>query len=140
MAWLLFEGMFFGLYMASVYKAIASGHLKDSVLTVAGAIGSVCNGSSRLIWATLQDKFGFKKIYTSLLVVQLITSLSIASCIDSPGLYTLMVGLAFTCEGGHFSTFPAACARIFGIQTGGQIFTIMFFAIPISSFASFTCV
>ena len=114
MGWLLFEGMFFGLYMASVYKKVASGRvLSDKQLTLAGAIGSVCNGSSRIIWATLQDKYGFKKIYSYLLIVQLITSLSIASCIDSPPLYTLMVGLAFTCEGGHFSTFPAACAKIF---------------------------
>ena len=55
MAWLLFEGMFFGLYMASVYKAVAQheGKISDKALTTAGALGSVCNGSSRFIWASL---------------------------------------------------------------------------------------
>ena len=59
-----------------------------------------------------------------ILIVQLITSCSIGSCIDSPVMYTVMVGLAFTCEGGHFSTFAAAVAKIFGIQTSGIIVAI----------------
>ena len=41
------------------------------------------------------------------------------------------------CEGGHFSMFPTAAVKLFGIQNGGQIFTIMFFAVPLSSMAGF---
>ena len=74
LAFLLFNGMFFGLYMASVYKSVAQheNKISDKALTTAGAIGSVCNGSSRILWASLQDKIGFKKVYTGMLVVQLI--------------------------------------------------------------------
>ena len=53
MASLLFLGMFYGLYIASVYKTTAQNSLSDLTLTIAGAIGSVCNGSSRIAWATL---------------------------------------------------------------------------------------
>lgn len=53
--------------MASVYKEVALNILSDDTLTIAGAIGSVCNGSSRIIWATLQDKYGFRKMYFILL-------------------------------------------------------------------------
>lgn len=53
MALLLFFGMFYGLYVASVYKTTAQNSLSDLTLTIAGAIGSVCNGSSRIAWATL---------------------------------------------------------------------------------------
>lgn len=49
--------------MASVYKVVAQDTLSDRTLTIAGAIGSVCNGGSRIFWATLQDTYGFKKIY-----------------------------------------------------------------------------
>lgn len=52
-------------------------------------------------------------------------------------LYTLCVALAFTCEGGHFSTFPAAAVKIFGMEKGAQIFTIMFVAVPLSSLTGF---
>lgn len=49
---MLFFGMFFGLFMASVYKQVALDYLSDNTLTLAGALGSVCNGSSRIMWAT----------------------------------------------------------------------------------------
>ena len=64
-------------------------------------------------------------------------SISIYYAKSNDFLYILCVALSFLCEGGHFSCFPAACVKIFGIQNGGQIFTIMFFAIPISSLTSF---
>jgi len=51
---ILFNGLFFGLYMASVFKFAAQGTITDDkYLTLAGAVGSVCNGSSRVIWASL---------------------------------------------------------------------------------------
>ena len=33
--------------------------------------------------------------------------------------------------------FPTAAVKLFGIQNGGQIFTIMFFAIPLSAMIGF---
>jgi len=50
---MLFFGIFYGVYVASVYKTAVNGILGDHVLTLAGALGSVCNGSSRIMWATL---------------------------------------------------------------------------------------
>lgn len=55
-------GTFNGLYVASAYK-VSNDYLEDGPLTIAGAIGAVCNGGSRLMWGTLQDKYGFKTIY-----------------------------------------------------------------------------
>jgi len=56
MSLMLYSGLFFGVYIASVYKSIASGipnEIGDKALTLTGAIGSVMNGSSRVMWATL---------------------------------------------------------------------------------------
>ena len=64
---MLFQGMFFGLYMASVYKMVAQDTLSDKSLTLIGAVGSMCNGSSRFVWAALQDIYGFKNIYVCIL-------------------------------------------------------------------------
>jgi len=128
MTLLLFQGMFFGLYMASIYKVGVMGILSDKQLTIAGAIGSVCNGSFRLFWASLQDKIGFRKTYLCLMCVQLVVSCVFWSCCGNVYLYCLAVACSFLCLGGHFSMFPAAAVKIFGIVNGGQILSIMMFA------------
>lgn len=52
---MLLNGVFFGVYVASVYKDVAlkKGSIEDADLTIAGAIGSFVNGSSRIFWASL---------------------------------------------------------------------------------------
>ena len=105
--------------MASVYKTTAQDFLSDHTLTLAGAIGSICNGSSRIFWATLQDKYGFRNVYFWLLVLQLLISFTIFYVRKEAFLYTLWVACAFLCEGGHFSMFPTAAVKLFGIQNGG---------------------
>jgi hypothetical protein len=50
---MLMNGVFFGVFTANVYKTVALNYLSDDVLTTAGGIGSICNGGSRIIWATL---------------------------------------------------------------------------------------
>jgi len=66
---ILFLGTFYGCYLISVYKALASTILRDDILTLAGSLGSAFNGTSRIMWGTLQDKFGFKKVYYCLLAL-----------------------------------------------------------------------
>ena len=68
LAVMFYAGVFYGVYIAAVYKTIATG-IKDSKLTLAGALGAVCNGCSRIFWATLQDKIGFKAVYLILLSI-----------------------------------------------------------------------
>jgi len=66
---MLYLGVFYGVYFASVYKVAAQEIIDDHTLTLAGSLGSVCNGSSRIIWATIQDKYGFKRVYYVLLSI-----------------------------------------------------------------------
>ena len=57
-------GTFFILYIASAFKVSADeDHIDDKSLTIAGSFGAICNGSSRLVWATLMDKYRFKTVY-----------------------------------------------------------------------------
>lgn len=48
-------------------------------------------------------------------------------------IYILCVGIAFLCNGGQFSMFPAITVKVFGLQNGGKICTFMSFATPASS-------
>ena len=76
---MLFNGVFFGVYVAAVYKDVALNHgtIGDRELTIAGSIASFINGASRIMWASLLDKLGFRMIYMILLVIQLISALSL---------------------------------------------------------------
>lgn len=126
-------GLFYPLYIASVYKSFGSAYLSDETLTLAGALGSIGNGCSRVIWATLQDKYGFKPVYTFAMVIQLVVSSSIYFFRDNAGVYIAWVTLSYFCEGAHFSMFPVVAAKVFGIKNGGTIFTIIYFAVPITA-------
>ena len=66
---MLFNGIFFGAYVSSVYKGVALSYLDDQTLTLAGSLGAIANGSSRLLWAYLLDLIGFRKVYACILVI-----------------------------------------------------------------------
>ena len=71
LAIMLYCSTFYGMYMSSAYKNFGSkkGNIDDFTLTLAGAFGSICNGFSRIFWASLQDHHGFKKMYAILLLI-----------------------------------------------------------------------
>ena len=138
---MLFNGIFFGSFLASVYKDFGSdGKISDKALTVTGSIGSVGNGVSRIVWSALSDKYGFKKMYILVMIIQLVCTVAISSCNTVAPLYTAVVALSFCCEGGHFTLFPAASAYIFGITNGGVIYTAMAAFMPIGSLLCFMLV
>ena len=134
---MMFFGIFYGAFISSVYKMMAHEFITDHSLTTTGSISMMFNGLSRVLWGRFFDKYGFKRVYFVLLVVQFVTSLTIYLLIKNPILYTIWVACAIACEGGHFCLFPAVCAHIFGIQNGGQIYTIMMLFLPLSSLLGF---
>lgn len=66
---MLYNGVFFGTYVASVYKDIALGIIDDPTLTLAGSIGAFMNGTSRIVWASAMDKVGFRWVYLILISI-----------------------------------------------------------------------
>jgi len=55
-------------------------------------------------------------------------------------MYTFVLAASFFCLGGHYSTFPAAAVKIFGIENGGQIYTMMTYFVPLAAMSSFAMV
>lgn len=66
---MMFNGTFFGIFIAGNYKLINLDNLSDRVLTYAGAIAAIGNAISRILCTTLQDKYGFKLIYGPILII-----------------------------------------------------------------------
>ena len=62
----------YGMFMSHTFKALGIITINDDLfLTTVGSIGAVVNGCSRSLWATLQDKYSFKKIFFILLIIQI---------------------------------------------------------------------
>ena len=133
-------GTFYGLYMASSYKIVGEDFIDDKHLTIAGSLGAVCNGGSRLMWASLLDKYRFNHVYGVIMVIQLAISSTIYFTRKSPSLYIIWVCISYLCEGGQFSCFPVVIANIFGLTNGGVVTTLAFWAVPTSSLSSFALV
>lgn len=128
------------MYVASTFKNFGKEKgLDDYVLTAAGSFGAVFNGTSRIFWATYQDKIGFKKIYISMLCIQMVTSFSFYfSAEEKTGTtYAIIVCLSFFTLGGHFSVFPAVSATTYGPTSGGKIYSLIFSSIALSALAGF---
>ncbi len=66
---MFYSGMFYGLYVMSVYKTSSQMFLSDQLLTIIGAIGAISNGLSRVITGALQDRYGFKKVHGIIMVI-----------------------------------------------------------------------
>jgi nitrate/nitrite transporter NarK len=112
---MMFNGTFFGIFIAGNYKIINLDNLSDKSLTLAGAIGAIGNAISRILCSTLQDKYGFNKIYGPILISQLITCLLMFHFRESSICYSIFVFMAFFSEGAHFAMFPTVTVNIFGV-------------------------
>lgn len=67
--------MYHGQFLINNFKVYVHTHNfevlnDDSYLTLIGALGAACNGASRIFWATLFDKFGFKPVFFTAATIQ----------------------------------------------------------------------
>jgi len=97
MSLMFFNGLFFCVYNSSVYKNNATDDISDHLLTVAGAVGAICNGGSSFMWGTALDKFGFKLIYGITIVMEIVVAFTIYFVRDHASLYIIFVAFAFLC-------------------------------------------
>jgi MFS family permease len=126
------------LYLTNVYKTmgIKLGGLDDFSLTIIGALGGLANGSSRIVWGLLMDKYEFKTLYAIVLFVQMIVALSITTVVSNVVLYGVWVFIAYCCLGAHFVLFPTVILKVFGNRSGVQLASMVYFVMGISALLS----
>jgi len=62
--------MFFSYYISNSYKQYGfEGGLSDATLTWIGSTASLFTGFSKVIWASLLDRFSFKPLYFIILFI-----------------------------------------------------------------------
>ena len=114
-------------YIASNFKSYEEIDVHDDkFITIVGSIGAVLNGISRGFWSSLQDYFGFKKVYMWLLVLEIVIAFTFVLVHKVEALYLIWVCCSYAWLGGHFSIFPTLWAQIYGPINGGKVYSILF--------------
>ena len=106
----------FGYYTVDVFKTFGNTRPElegDLFLTEVGSISAVF-GSLRFTWSAALDKFSYKIVYGTLLVLQMILASTMIFAANSKGMFTTWVCLTIWCEAGHFTLIPNVLKKIYG--------------------------
>ena len=123
MLWLtLFLNITCGLGIVSAASPMAQEMIGMSDQMAAAMVGimGIFNGLGRLFWATLSDKFGRPKVYTTVFIVNA-AALATLYLSGSPILFVILICLIMTCYGAGFSIIPAYIGDVFGTRELGAI-------------------
>jgi len=127
-----------GYFMATNFKNYGIRKISnDQFLTLVGSLGSVFNGGGRFFWGFLSDKFNFKKIYLTILIIQMVNIVTLRFISSIEIAYLLWVCSALLCEGGHFVIFPPLSLKVFGPNVGSKIYSILILVCSLSNLTQF---
>lgn len=94
--------------------------MSDQMAAAMVGIMGIFNGLGRLFWATISDKFGRPKVYSTIFIVNALalTALYFSS---SALFFAALVCIIMTCYGAGFSIIPAYIGDVFGMKEVGAI-------------------
>ena len=98
-----------------------------------GIMFGLVNGSSRLLWGYLMDKFGFKPLMSVIAAIEVTLAGSFYFIVKYDLLYIMCVLLIAACIGGHFSILAPLFNKIYGVDVGPQTYGICGFFIGLSN-------
>ena len=110
--------------------------IDESLLGNLANIYAIVSGCSRLIWGILFDKFGFKKLYILLLLVEIIDSATIYFSVSNPYLYCFQVCLGAFILAGNVSLIIPIYPKVFGLKYSTVIYGIATFFLSFGSMIS----
>ena len=112
-------------YSFKLYGQQAGEHpsISDTTLTWAACIGSgVVNGLARVVFGSLSDTVGFKRIFLGLAITQLVNSLVCYWAAWFPAAYVACILVNYMAMGGMYAIFPVALTNVFGLELGPRIY------------------
>ena len=92
--------------------------LDEGILSAASKMSSLLNGGSRLMWGFLFDKFGFKKPFMVLVIIEIVVSGMFYFVGTNTVLYFLMVSLTALILAGVICLTTPLYPKIFGLKNG----------------------
>ena len=105
---------------------------QNAIFTL-GILFGIVNGNSRFLWGYLMDKFGFKTLMFAITIIEVSVGVSLYFIVSFPPLFVICVLFIGACIGGNFVILAPTFKKIFGLQTGPELYGITSIAIGISN-------
>ena len=81
--------------------------ISDNLLTWAGSLAALLQAVTRLVFGSLYDKYGFKRLFYIIIFVNLVNSIVCYHTRYIPALYFICILMTYWVFAGIFSIFPA---------------------------------
>ena len=140
LTFMVFGSSIIGFFMASTYKVYGQKQpalQNDLYLSWVGSVANIWNGGSRVIWGYFLDRFSFKKVYGSLVVVEVIVACTLQFAGEFRWMYFIWVSILLCCEGGHFALFPTYTSKVYGPENGPKVYGLVGFGLSFGNIAQF---
>ena len=95
--------------------------LNEKVLSNLSKVAAIINGSGRLLWGALFDKFGFKRLYLLIVGVEIGISSTIFHFGNNTLVYFIMVCVTALLLAGNIALMIPLYPKIFGIKYGTEV-------------------
>ena len=108
-------------------------NVPQTAIFTLGILFGIVNGSSRFLWGYLMDKFGFRTLMFAITTIEVTVGVSLYFIVKVPPLFVICVLLVGACIGGNFVILAPTFNKIFGIQTGPELYGITSISIGIAN-------
>lgn len=131
---MIFLSASYPYFITTYFKTYGGQFIRDDqFISMAGAFGALFNALGRLTWASLFDIFGFKVMYSVLLLIEIVVASTLLFVQSTRELYLVWVCMSFFILGCHKPLFMTVPAQLYGPKMGGIIYSLIFCAYPLST-------
>ena len=122
---------FYGAVFSYTFKPFAEDGtyhkpINDQFMSIAAAVGSgLVNGLSRIFMGLLIDKFTFKTLFSILMIISVVNSLSCFWAGKFAPAFFVCVLLNYFVIAGIFTILPVATIKVFGNKYGPYIYVFV---------------
>ena len=99
-------------------------NVSQNAIFTLGFLFGIVNGSSRFLWGYLMDKFGFKTLMFAITIMEVTVGISLFFVVNVSFLFVICVLCIGACIGGNFVILAPTFNKIFGLQTGPELYGI----------------
>jgi nitrate/nitrite transporter NarK len=127
------------VYVVQKYKDIANylDIFSDQSLAALGSIGALLSSFCKLFFGHMNDKYGFKIVYTIIIVQILVVGLGFNFGADYSAVFAFYICISYVSLGGHYTILAPICRKLFGRVTGMKAWGILYMTIGIGTLLAF---
>lgn len=108
-------------------------NVSQTAIFTLGILFGIVNGSSRFLWGYLMDKLGFKTLMLSITIIEITVGTSLYFVVNYDFIFVICVLCIGACIGGNFVILAPTFNKIFGLQTGPELYGITSISIGIAN-------